>query len=143
VTPTVPKPMRVLAWLTFGVTFVVLYIGTLVTGSGPHAGDAQSPRTGMDTEAISQLHADLVALLIGLTVGLLFGLRAVGAPARARRAIWWLLTAELAQGVVGIVQYLTDLPVILVGIHMLGAALITAAATAVVLSTRDRVSDQS
>jgi cytochrome c oxidase assembly protein subunit 15 len=50
----------------------------------------------------------------------------------------WLLAAELGQGLVGVVQYVTDLPVVLVGIHMLGAALTIAAATAVALSTRDR-----
>ncbi|GAB3419842.1 COX15/CtaA family protein [Flindersiella endophytica] len=138
VSASVPQPLRVLAWLTFGWTFVVLYVGALVTGSGPHAGDAQAIRTGFDTQAISQLHADVVCVLIGLTIGLLFGFRAVRAPRRAQRAVVWLLAAELGQGLVGIVQYVTDLPVILVGIHMLGAALTIAAATAVALSTRDR-----
>jgi cytochrome c oxidase assembly protein subunit 15 len=136
--PTVPAPVAVLARSTFAVAWTVLYVGTVVTGSGPHAGDEDSPRTGLDPGAVSQLHADLVFLLIGLTVGTFFAFRAVGAPERAQRAAGWLLGIELAQGAVGFTQYVTDLPVVLVGIHVLGASLVSAAATWVVLGVRDR-----
>jgi cytochrome c oxidase assembly protein subunit 15 len=61
-----------------------------------------------------------------------------GAPDRARRAATWLLGIELAQGVIGFTQYFTDLPVVLVGLHLLGAALVSAAVTWVVLGVRDR-----
>ena len=94
--------------------WVVLYVGTVVTGYGPHAGDADSPRNGLDPASVSQLHADLVFLLVGLTVGTLFALRACGAPRAAVRAAGALLAVELAQGAVGFVQYATDLPVVLV-----------------------------
>jgi cytochrome c oxidase assembly protein subunit 15 len=136
--PTVPAPVLLLGRLTFAVAWVVLYLGTVVTGSGPHAGDEESPRTGLDPGAMSQLHADFVFLLLGLTVALLLALRAVGAPERAVRAATWLLCVELAQGVVGFVQYFTDLPVLLVGLHVLGAALVSATATWVLLGLRDR-----
>ena len=76
---------------------------------------------------MSQLHADLVFLLVGLTLGLLFTLMATGAPGRAVGRGRVLLAVELAQGAIGFVQYFTDLPVVLVGFHMLGAALISAA----------------
>ena len=76
-------------------------------------------------------------LLVGLTVGLLFALHATSASAETRRAARLLLVAELAQGAIGFVQYFTDLPVVLVGFHMLGAALISAAMTWVVLATRE------
>ena len=78
----------------------VLYLGTVVTGSGPHAGDADAPRNGLDPRAVSQLHTDFVFLLLGLTVAMVLVLRAVGRPARALRdAATLLLVVELAQGV--------------------------------------------
>jgi len=64
---------------------------------------------------------------------------AVGAPARAHRTAIVLLVVELAQGVVGFVQYFTDLPIVLVGLHLLGAALTSAALTWLLVSVRQRV----
>ena len=106
-------------WLTrvvIVVAWVVLYVGTVVTGSGPHAGDAWAPRNGLDPGALSQLHADAVFLLVGLTLAAVLVLHASGAPALVRRAASALLAVELAQGLVGFVQYATDLPVVLVGL---------------------------
>ena len=135
-----PTPARgpavVLAWVTFAAAWVVLYVGTVVTGSGPHAGDAESPRNGLDPLQVSQLHADAVFLFVGLTIGLLFAVHAVGGPPEAKRAVLVLLGVELAQGAIGFVQYFTDLPELLVGFHMLGAALISAAVTWVLLALR-------
>jgi cytochrome c oxidase assembly protein subunit 15 len=74
---------------------------------------------------------------VGLTVGLLFTLRVVNAGPEAVRAVAVLLALELAQGTIGFVQYFTDLPIVLVGFHMLGAALIAAAMTWVLLATRE------
>ncbi|MDQ3484161.1 MAG: COX15/CtaA family protein [Actinomycetota bacterium] len=136
--PTVPRPVVVLTRVLFGVTWTVLYVGTVVTGSGPHAGDADSPRTGLRPAAVSQVHAELVFLLVGLTVGALVAFSVTGAPQRAVRAVRWLLAIELLQGLVGFVQYFTDLPIVLVGLHVLGAALVSAAATWVLLGIRDR-----
>jgi cytochrome c oxidase assembly protein subunit 15 len=117
---------------------VVLYIGTVVTGSGPHAGDAKAPRNGLDPLQISQVHADVVFLFVGLTVGLAVLLPMLGVPGEAARAAQVLLGLEVAQGAVGFVQYFTDLPVVLVGLHMLGAALIAAAMTWLLLAVRER-----
>lgn len=136
--PTVPRPVVLLTRALLVVTALVLYVGTVVTGSGPHAGDAHSPRNGLTPSTVSQLHADLVFLLVGLTVGVWLAMRAAGAPERAQRAARWLLGLELAQGVIGFTQYATDLPIVLVGLHMLGAALIAAAATWLALGIRDR-----
>jgi cytochrome c oxidase assembly protein subunit 15 len=135
---TVPAPTAWLVRATFAVGWVVLYAGTVVTGSGPHAGDVDAPRNGLDPAGLSQLHTDVVFLLLGLTIGALFALHSVGAPARAVRAAWVLLAVELAQGVVGFVQYFNDLPVVLVGLHLLGAALVSAAMTWLLVGIRDR-----
>jgi cytochrome c oxidase assembly protein subunit 15 len=126
-----------LAWATFAAAWAVLYVGTVVTGSGPHAGDADSERNGLSPLQMSQLHADLVFLFVGLTIGLLFVAVATGAPASTRRAVVVLLAVEVAQGAIGFVQYFTDLPVALVGLHMLGAALISATVTWALIRVRE------
>jgi cytochrome c oxidase assembly protein subunit 15 len=136
--PVVPAGTSWLVRATFLAGWAVLYVGTVVTGSGPHAGDLDAPRNGLDPAALSQLHTDVVFLLLGLTIGSLAALRAVGAPARAQRAALVLLLLELAQGVVGFVQYFTDLPVALVAVHLLGAALISAALAWLLVGVRDR-----
>ncbi|MDQ7904237.1 COX15/CtaA family protein [Phytohabitans sp. ZYX-F-186] len=120
---TVPPPLRPLVWLVAAASAAVLVVGTWVTGSGPHSGDHGAARNGLDPETISQVHADLVFLLLGLTVAAWFAFRATGLQAAARAALV-LLAVELGQGLIGFVQYFTDLPVVLVGAHMLGACLV-------------------
>jgi cytochrome c oxidase assembly protein subunit 15 len=134
----VPGPIRVLARLLLVVSAAVVVLGVVVTGSGPHAGDENAKRNGLDPATVSQAHADLVFLLIGLSVGLWFALRAVQAPPAAVRAAGVLLVVELSQGLIGFVQYFTGLPVLLVGAHMLGAALVWIATLAALRSLRTR-----
>jgi len=115
----VRREVRGGAWLAAVLLYGVVVIGTVVTGSGPHSGDADEPaRFGLDPQAVSWLHADLVMAYVGLLVGLVVALRATAAPAAARRASLQLLVATLAQGAVGYTQYFTDLPWVLVAIHM-------------------------
>jgi cytochrome c oxidase assembly protein subunit 15 len=128
-------------WLTrllFATGWAVLYVGTVVTGSGPHAGDARAPRNGLDPQALSQAHADLVFLLVGLTVATVLVVRTSDVPTGVRRAAAALLAVELAQGGVGFVQYFTGLPVALVAVHLLGAALVSAALTWLLVEVRER-----
>ncbi|MEH0984271.1 COX15/CtaA family protein [Micromonospora sp. CPCC 205556] len=135
--PVVPGPLRTLAVLTTVASVAVLVVGTWVTGSGPHAGDGGAARNGLDPEQISQVHADAVFLLLGLSVALVFAFRAVGATGPARAA-GVLIAVELGQGVIGFVQYFTDLPALLVGAHMLGSCLVLLATLSVLWSTRER-----
>lgn len=134
----VPAPLRTLARITAGVSFAVIAAGVVVTGSGPHSGDRGAKRNGLDPSAVSQFHADLVFLLVGLSVALWFALRAVHAPAAATRAAAVLIGVELAQGLIGFVQYFTHLPVILVAAHMLGSGLVWTSTLAVLWSLRER-----
>jgi cytochrome c oxidase assembly protein subunit 15 len=134
--PLVRRPLLVLTTGIAAVTAAVLAVGTVVTGSGPHSGDPKAGRTGLDPQLVSQLHADLVFLLVGLTCALLAGLYATDAPDRVKRAVRDLLVVELAQGVIGFVQYFTNLPVALVLLHMLGAVLITAFTARLIWSVR-------
>ncbi len=137
--PLVPPGVLWLSRAVFVVGWVVLYLGTVVTGSGPHAGDAEAPRNGLDPRALSQLHADVVFLLLGLTVAVVVVVRTSGSPAAVTSAASLLLGVELAQGLVGFVQYFTDLPVVLVALHLLGAALVSAALSWLLVNVRERV----
>jgi cytochrome c oxidase assembly protein subunit 15 len=123
-----PPAVRRLGGVLVAVTAAVLVVGTIVTGSGPHAGDEKARRTGLDPELISQLHVDLVMLLIGLSVATVFAIRAVGGPVRAAVV---LVAVELSQGLIGFVQYATGLPAVLVAFHMAGSCAVWLAALAV------------
>ena len=120
----------VAVWLTrllVTVAGTVLVLGTIVTGSGPHAGDTNASgrvhRTGLNVASMSQLHADLVMVLVGLTVGLGALLYALPAARAARRPVLTLLGVLLAQAAVGYTQYFLGVPPLLVLVHMLGACL--------------------
>ncbi|HET7801613.1 MAG TPA: COX15/CtaA family protein [Humibacillus xanthopallidus] len=128
---------RVVAIVTSLVGAVVVVLGTIVTGSGPHSGDADAPaRTGFDPRVISWLHADAVMLFSGLVVATLVAVLITAKADEVRRAWWVVLGVTLAQGVIGYVQYFTSLPIVLVLLHMLGASLLVAALTWGVLATR-------
>jgi cytochrome c oxidase assembly protein subunit 15 len=134
--PPARGPAVALAWGVVATAWVVFYLGTIVTGAGPHAGDAATERNGLDPAQWSQLHADAVFLLLGLTVGLVVTLLVQRAPRPAVQAALVLLGLELAQGTIGFVQYFTDLPVLLVGLHLLGAAVLSASVTWTLLRVR-------
>jgi cytochrome c oxidase assembly protein subunit 15 len=136
--PTVPPFAVLLGRATVAVGAVVLYLGTVVTGSGPHAGDRHAHRNGLDPRAVSELHANAVFLFVGLTVGCLVTLRATNAPERAVRAATALLAVELAQAAVGFTQYFTGLPAGLVELHVVGAGLIAGCLGWLLVGLRDR-----
>lgn len=137
-----PLPLRVLAFATLAVGWVVLYLGTVVTGAGPHAGDDEARRNGLDPATLSQWHAASVYLLVALTVALLVASWRSG-DRWLTRVVGLVLAIELAQGVLGWVQYWLDLPIGLVALHMLGAGLLAAGlARAALAVLPHRVSDQ-
>jgi cytochrome c oxidase assembly protein subunit 15 len=126
-----------LAWATCAVASLVLLLGTVVTGSGPHSGDADEPaRFGFDPRTISWLHADAVMLFIGLVIAVWVAARLSAADRRAPDAWRTVLLVTLAQGLIGYVQYLTGLPEVLVLAHMLLASLLVVALTAGVVRLR-------
>jgi cytochrome c oxidase assembly protein subunit 15 len=141
-TLTVPRPLWTLVRLVVVAALTVIVIGVMVTGSGPHAGDARVPRNGLDLESIAQVHAELVFLLLGLVVATWFALRAVGATRAANRAAA-LLGICLSEGLVGFVQYFTNLPVLLVGLHMAGACAVWLGTLALVWAVRTRTPVES
>lgn len=137
----VHRDIRRLSLALPAVVAVLLVAGVVVTGTGPHSGDAVASRFLFDIETVARIHADVAYLVVGLTFALLFALHVTGAPAPIRRAALTLLAVELAQGIIGYVQYFLALPAFLVGLHVLGATLvwIFALRTAFATRSRDRV----
>ena len=128
--PTETK-VKILAHAQVLLTFVVIVIGTLVTGSGPHAGDLEAPRLKLDERAISWLHADAVIALLGVSLALLV-LSEISPETKRRIKIFFAVT--LAQGLIGYIQYVTGLPELLVIVHVLGSTLVWIAAWRIWLS---------
>jgi cytochrome c oxidase assembly protein subunit 15 len=113
--------MRVHVWLALAV----IAMGTLVTGSGPHAGDTNDiVRLGFEFRDITTAHAALVWLFVGLTSGLLVALHATSAPKPVTKQAWYVFGICIAQGIVGYTQFFTGLPWGLVALHVLGACLL-------------------
>ncbi|ALR12080.1 COX15/CtaA family protein [Mycobacteroides saopaulense] len=135
--PTVPPPPAPLRRLTalLGVMLAaILVAGTLVTGAGPHAGDKSItrvvPRLQVEITTLVHLHGTLLVAYLALLVGLGFGLAAIGVTRRVWVRLTVLLGLTLAQGFVGIVQFYTGVPAVLVAVHVAGAAACTAATAA-------------
>ena len=126
-----PALVKKIATAHIFVTFLVLILGTVVTGSGPHAGDATAARFPFDLRTVAWLHADVVIALLGITFGL-FVVHEVSAHTKKRLKIF--LAIALSQGLIGYVQWFTDLPEILVGLHLAGSTLVWIASWRVWLS---------
>lgn len=105
------------------LTLAVIIIGTIVTGSGPHAGDEQAQRFGIDARVISWLHADFVIALLILSILMYLIATQNGLKLLSRRIGFFLLIA-IGQGSIGYIQYFTGLPEVLVAAHLLGATLV-------------------
>ena len=123
--------VKVLARAQVLLTFVVIVIGTLVTGSGPHAGDIDAPRLNLDERAISWLHADAVIALLGVSLALLV-LSEISPETKRRVKIFFAVT--LVQGLIGYLQYVLGLPELLVIVHVLGSTLVWIASWRIWLS---------
>ena len=122
------QPMtRTVTKVVTALSFIVLLLGVVVTGTGPHAGDADAKRYPFNFEAVSILHADSVIALICLAIALYLVVK-VSESAEVKklfgRMILIFLAICLAQGAIGYLQYLTGLPELLVGAHLLGATLV-------------------
>lgn len=133
--PAEPVPaLQWLARLVVPTAGVVLVLGTLVTATGPHAGDPGTPRLGLSIRTMAVAHADAVWALVALTLATWLVARVLGARRTARAALV-LLGVELAQGAVGYWQYAVGIPPQLVSVHLLGACLVWVAALRVGLAT--------
>lgn len=133
----VPTPVRGLTLALLVVLGISIVMGILTTGSGPHAGDAGAARNGLDSELLQHFHAWPSYVVLGLSVTLvgLSVLAGVGTE-RYRRTAVALLGTIGAQIAVGLFQARNGLPELLVGIHMVLAAVATALAVSLLLALR-------
>jgi cytochrome c oxidase assembly protein subunit 15 len=116
--------------VTFVLMWLAVWLGTLVTGSGPHAGDENAPRNGLDAMLLIRLHTSVVYATVAASVVCFALLRS--------RAGLLLLLVELVQVGIGVAQYQLGLPIWLVALHLLGASLAIAATTNLMLSVSRR-----
>ncbi|HEX2313071.1 MAG TPA: COX15/CtaA family protein [Thermomonospora sp.] len=136
--PVVGPRVRAVALGLVPVAALLMVAGTIVTGTGPHAGDDRARRFGFDIEHVTRVHSAMAWLTVALTVVLLVSLRNGRGSRALRRRVVELLAIELAQGVVGYVQYFLGVPALLVALHMLGSALLWIAVLRVAFATRER-----
>ena len=133
---------RELLWLGrvfVGATAAVIAAGTLVTGTDPHAGASDaSKRLPFKALDITQVHADLVFIVVGLTVALWFALKATQARPESLRAVRDMFVVLVIQAAIGYTQYFTGLPAWMVLLHMTGACMTWIAAWRVLMSLRTR-----
>jgi len=125
------KTLSMLSQAHIFIAFIVLVLGTLVTGSGPHAGDEKAQRFGLDIRTVAIVHADAVIFLMGLTIALLV---AASITHSTKKAIYIFFGVSLAQGAIGYTQYLTGIPEALVAAHLAGATIFWIAAWRIRLS---------
>jgi len=113
------------------LAFIAITIGTLVTGSGPHAGDVDAPRLDFAITTITRIHSASVWLLMIVSVYFLFSRKLNYATKR-----WLIIFIVLAigQGAIGYIQYFLGVPEELVVMHLLGSVLVWIAAWRVRLS---------
>jgi cytochrome c oxidase assembly protein subunit 15 len=137
--PLVGRAVQQLVWFLVAASVLLIAVGTVVTGSGPHAGDSSEvERMPLDWETVSKLHAVLAWIVVTLTFALWFVLKAVDAPREPLARTRELFVVLLCQGVIGYVQYFTELPEALVAAHMLGSSVMWIWVLRVLLSLRER-----
>ncbi|MFK0169918.1 heme A synthase [Streptomyces sp. NPDC090306] len=137
--PLVGRAIQQLVWFLVAATALLLVVGTVVTGAGPHAGDSSEvARMAVSWETVAKMHATLAWIVVTLTFALWFVLKAVDAPRGPLDRTRDLFLILLGQGVIGYIQYFTNLPEAMVALHMLGSGLVWIGALRVLLSLRDR-----
>jgi cytochrome c oxidase assembly protein subunit 15 len=138
-----PRPSaasRGLAWALVVSSVLLIAAGTLVTGSGPHAGDSSDvPRMGFDWTVVVWLHAAFAVLVLVLAAVLAFRLRVEEGGRLALGRVGIFLLVLLVQLAVGVVQSLIGLPELLVIAHVVLAALVWVGSLRVLLDTDPRL----
>lgn len=124
-------------WILVALLVITVVIGVLTTGSGPHSGDAGAPRNGLNWELLTHLHAipSYGALFLSIFLTAIAVLNPE-TPKPYRNSIVGVVVLILLQMVVGIIQANTSLPPLLVGIHMVFAAVTLAVTVNVLFYTK-------
>ncbi|MEI9907302.1 MAG: COX15/CtaA family protein [Actinomycetota bacterium] len=123
-TPPTDEPhplLQTLGLWVVSITALVIIFGTVVTGSGPNAGDASAPRFHIHIHTITRIHAAFSIVLLALTVALF-----LMSPSKSilRRRIAIFLALLVGQGAIGFIQFNQGFPELLVGTHLFGVTLV-------------------
>ena len=102
----------------------VLVTGTIVTNTGPHAGDEDARRFGFEIVTVARIHSAVVWCLLVVILAALWRTHRDGAHPAVGRWGRWLTAAVVAQGAVGYLQYATGVPAALVGVHVAGSVVV-------------------
>lgn len=132
-----PAPLPTLGWIILGLTAIIVVFGVLTTGAGPHSGSTISTRNNLDNIWVTRLHAAPVWLLVISTISALVVARKKAQTAMVA-PLTVLLVVEVAQGIIGYVQYFLGVPELLVALHMVGLSATIAASVAVLDSAYPR-----
>jgi len=138
-TPKVGAEVMLLGRVLVGVTAVVLGLGTVVTGAGPHAGSTGVGRLPISPRDAAEIHSALVFLLVGVTLASVLLLRPPRVPADVTARARVLMYAVGVQGAIGYIQYFTGVPAALVGLHVVGAIVVWVSVLRLHLSLTCRV----
>jgi heme a synthase len=134
--PVVGRTARVLGWLVVAAAAVVVTTGTVVTATGPHAGDDSAERFDLALPDVARVHGTAVIVLLALVLALLRVLWRDGAPNPVTDAARVLLVVLVAQAAGGYTQWFTGVPAVLVGVHVLGAVAVWVAVVRTALTLR-------
>jgi len=104
-----------------GSSSLALVTGTVVTATGPHAGDENAVRLGFALTSVARVHSVSVLVTIALIIFLAVRAKQLYGDASTTDAIQALLFAAVFQGAIGYAQYFTGVPVALVALHIAGA----------------------
>ena len=127
---------RRLAWALGAATAAAIVAGTVVTGAGPHAGDEDVQRFDVDIAGAARVHGGLVLVALLIAVALAARVhRHVGERSAMQGVISSWIFVALLQAALGYVQYFSDVPALLVGLHVAGATALWATTVWLVLST--------
>jgi len=122
------KPISLVSLLIVPTAAAVITIGVILTGSGPHAGDSDTPRNGLDSLLWSHYHSYPAYLLLFLAVLLLLLRFRLTGPGSAKHSLAFVALI-CSQALLGLIQTWTGLPELLVGLHMLGASVLASLTT--------------
>lgn len=124
-------------WTHFALSCLAIFTGTIVTGSGPHAGDETAERLAIDIPDAARVHG--VTVVVTILLALFLAVRTMREPqlkSALQQALSVWIVAGVIQAAIGYIQYFNGVPALLVGVHVVGATIVMWASTLVLLATR-------
>jgi cytochrome c oxidase assembly protein subunit 15 len=139
----VGREMGICSLIAVGALCLLITLGTVVTGSGPHAGGADAKRIDLAFRDAAELHSSVALFVIGIVLALYFGLRQSGAPESVQRRVRNLLEILVLQGTLGYTQYALHDSSVVVELHLAGATSVWCATIFFALGLRGPVESRS